>query len=111
MNQTEALVWSLGVEVPVVVALTWGRSDRWRLVPLAFAATLLTHPFAIAAFRGLTPYLPYPGRVVVVESLVSLAEAALYWRLGGLEGRRALAVGVVANAASYLCGLALRTWT
>ncbi len=109
MNQTQALLWSLAVEVPLVVALGRG-VDRRRLLGVALAATLLTHPFAIAGFAALRPHLSYAARAVVVESVVALVEGALLFRVGGLPPGRAWGASVAANAASYLSGLALRTW-
>lgn len=109
MTQTQALLWSLAVEVPIAVALAGG-ADRRRVLGVALAATLLTHPFAIAGFAALRPHLPYAARAAVVESLVAAIEGALYLRVAGLPPGRAFATSALANAASYLSGLALRTW-
>ena len=109
MNQAQALLWSLAVEVPVVLALGRG-VDRRRLLGVALAATLLTHPFAIAGFAALQPHLSYPARAAVVESAVALAEGALLWQAAGLPAGRAWGAAAAANAASYLSGLALRTY-
>ena len=106
MNQTQALVWSLAIEVPVVMALAGPVADRRRLLAVAAACTLLTHPFAIASFAALRPHLPYPVRA----SVVALVEAGVLASVGGLPRGRALGASVAANAASYLTGLALRTW-
>lgn len=110
MNQTQALAWSLLVEVPVVWALAGPVADRRRLLAVAAACTLLTHPFAIASFAALRPHLSYPVRALVVESVVALVEGGVLASVGGLPRGRALGASVAANAASYLTGLALRTW-
>jgi hypothetical protein len=104
-------VWSLAIEVPVVMLLWRPQGSRLRVLGAALAATLLTHPFAITGFRALSPHLSYPARVLVVETAVAAVEAVLFWRVAGMPGPRAVAVSIAANAASYLSGLALRTWT
>jgi uncharacterized membrane protein YbaN (DUF454 family) len=109
MNQAQALLWSLAVEVPIVVAFGRG-SPRLRLAGVALAATLLTHPFCIAALRSLEGAMSYPARVALVEWLVVLVEALLFWRFADMPPRRALLVAVLANAASYFSGLLLRTY-
>ena len=102
---------SLAVEVPLAVGLAAGA--RWasggaalgRLALLACAATLLTHPFAWATFRGLQGALPWATRAVLVEGAVVLVEGALYARVAGLGARRGLALALAANGASFGIGL------
>jgi hypothetical protein len=113
VTQLEALALSLLIEVPVALALGMQLQPgvaRDRLALVALCATLLTHPFAVAAFRQLDA-VPYAARAVAIETAVALVEAALYVRLADLSRRNGLAVGFVANAASFLTGLAIRLGT
>ena len=113
MTQTQALLASLVLEVPLVLgvaaALGWcrGRGPLVRLLLVACAATLVTHPFAWHAFRGLAPLIDYWPRAALVEGAVALTEGLLFARVAGLGARRGLALGFSANAFSYGLGLVL----
>lgn len=108
MTQTEALLLTLALEVPFVLAVGWRWvEDRRQLVAIACAASLLTHPFAWHAWAWLGPETPIVARSVVVEGAVAVAESALYARALGLPVRRALALGFGANAFSFGLGLLL----
>lgn len=113
MTQTQALLASLLLEVPLVLgiaaALGWARGRRalLRLMLVACAATLVTHPFAWHAFRGLAPFLAYWPRAALIEGAVALTEGLLFARVAALGGRRGLLLGFVANGFSYGVGIAL----
>lgn len=116
MNQLQALLISLLLEVPLVVGiavgLRWsrGRGPVSRLLLVSLAATLVTHPLAWSSFHVLAPVSGYWPRVLLIEGAVALAEGFLYARFAGLGGRRGLLLGVLANAFSYATGLlVLRT--
>ncbi len=108
MSQLEAMLLSLVIEVPVVLALVaifrWApRSDLWRLVLVAVAATLLSHPFAWYANENLGG--TFAVRAAIIEVSVTVMEAALYAWLGRLGVWRGLAASTVANGASFGIGL------
>jgi hypothetical protein len=105
MTQLVALVLSLVVEVPVVVA-GWRRDPAWRVAAIAAAATLLSHPLVWHGSRALRPLLPsFAVRATITEVGAWLVEAALYTWLLEMPPRRALAVSLLANAASFGAGL------
>lgn len=114
MTQLQALLASLALEVPLVmglaVGLGWarGRKPVVRLLLVSLAATLVTHPFAWNAFRGLAPFLDYWPRAVLIEGMVALTEGLLYARAAGLGAKRGLLLGFLANAFSY--GLGILLW-
>lgn len=117
MNQSSALIASLILEVPLVLA-AGAALARWRppQPPLSawlqagLAATLLTHPFAwwlnTQALRGVLPMWP---RMLLIEALVALAEGLLF---GWLCGRWAygLAIATAVNAFSFGLGLIWAFW-
>ncbi|MEC7948704.1 MAG: hypothetical protein VX265_14150 [Myxococcota bacterium] len=111
MNQSQALLVSLLLEVPLVlviaVGLGWSRGRRSvsRLVLVSLAATLVTHPLAWMSFQALAPVAGYWPRVLLIEGGVALAEGWLYVRFAALGRRRGLLLGVLANAFSYGTGL------
>lgn len=113
MTQTQALLASLALEVPLVLGIAaglgWARGRRplLRLLLVACAATLITHPFAWFGFRGLAPFLSYWPRAAVIEGAVAVTEGLLYARVAGLGARRGLVLGFVANAFSYGVGIGL----
>ncbi len=102
MTQIQAMALSLGVEVPIALALG-PRALRTGLAGLA--ATLITHPVLWLAWFPLRERMPWlvtalalEGAVVAVETLVYRSALALPWR-------RALLISAVANAASFGVGL------
>ena len=108
MNQLQAMLLSLLIEVPVVLVLAalfkWiPRADLWRLALVAVAATLLSHPFAWYANEHLGG--TFAVRATIIEVSVTLLEAALYAWLGRLGVWRGLTVSAAANGASFGVGL------
>lgn len=113
MSQTTALFLSLLFEVPLVVliatALRWvPRQELPRLVAIACACTLVTHPFAWFGFPGLRELIPpYWARAFVIEGGVAVVEGLLYGWLAGLGLVRGQVLGWSANAFSYGLGLVI----
>jgi hypothetical protein len=103
-----AFLITLAVEVPVVVLLARrAEPSLVRLALLALFANLATHPivwYVISQLLlvGTTPY------VVVAESWAVAAEAVFYAvTIRALTAQRAVAIAVVANAASFVAGRAI----
>lgn len=101
------------LEVPLALGLA--RARRWpvstaRLLAVAVASSLLTHPFAWHGMSALAPHLPRGARYLLVEGLVALAEGALYARLVPLSWRRGLLLGLFANGFSFGLGLLAFRW-
>ena len=100
-----AFVLTLAIEVPVAAyLLRRAEPDRLRLVVLIVFANLATHP--IVWYVLTQPFLIGTwGYVLVAEAWAVAAEAVFYAVVfRGLAARRAVAVAVVANAASFLVG-------
>lgn len=100
-----AFVLTLAVEVPIVGSLLRRvEPDRLRLVLLAVFANLATHPIVWYVITqvfliGTWEY------VLAAESWAVAAEAVFYAvAFRGIDPRRAIAVSLVANAASFLAG-------
>ena len=116
MTQLQALLLSILIEVPVVLALAraLGGLERvgWRrLVVVGCAATLLTHPFAWHGFSVLRDVVsPYPLRALVIEGGVAVVEGLLYGTVGRMGLARGQALGWASNAVSYGIGLVLFRW-
>ena len=110
MNQLAALILSLSIEVPCVWALCrllgWVKAERTRgLVVCAFAATLLTHPFAWHGNEAMAGHLGFPVRATIVETAVILVEGMLYTRVLSLDWMKGLSLAVAANVTSFGLGL------
>lgn len=108
MTQATALALTLAIELPLVLLLAallrWHPS--WpRLVLVALASSLLTHPFAWNGIRTLQPYAPFWLRAGTIELLVALVEGAMYSRLVPLGWRRGMLAGLLVNAGSFGLGL------
>jgi hypothetical protein len=100
-----AFVLTVAVEAPIVVFLLRGvQRDLVRLAIAIVVANLATHlavwyVFTQLLFVGTLEY------ILVAETWAIAAEAILYWAaIGGLSMRRAVAVAVVANVASFTAG-------
>jgi hypothetical protein len=109
MSQVNALLVSLGMEVPVAMGLCLGlrwvvRSDWKRLLAVATCTTLLTHPFAWWGYRALREDFSRWPAFAIVEITVSLAEAAMYWRLARISPLKALVLAFTVNAVSAFWG-------
>lgn len=112
MNQGQALLLSLLLEIPTALALCalWGPAAHrglGRVALTGLAATMLTHPFAWTLLPGLHAVLPFWARALLVEGGVAVIEGLLFSRLAGLSGARGQAVGWSANAVSYGVGLVI----
>ena len=107
-----AFVLTLAVELPVAAVLLrrW-EPDRPRLVALVVFANLASHPAVWFIFTQLLLIgtLAYDA---VVEAWAVACEAVFYWVVvRGLSWRRAIAVSVAANLASFLVGrLVVAVW-
>jgi len=107
MDQLAALLASMVVE-GVTVALLFSRLERPKLVRgvgVAVLATLATHPVAWWSIGAAEPVVGYWTAVLIVETLVCLAEAIAYRLVVPLAWPAALGVSVAANAMSTLAGL------
>ena len=100
-----AFVLTVAVEAPIVVFLLRGvQRDLVRLAIAIVVANLATHlavwyVFTQLLFIGTLEY------ILVAETWAIAAEAILYWAaIGGLSIRRAVAVAVIANLASFTAG-------
>ncbi len=101
-----AFLLTLAVEVPIAAyLLRRAEPDRVRLVLLVVFANLATHP--IVWYVVTQPFLVgSPEYLVVAESWAVTAEALFYWAAFRAAGpRRAAAVSLAANAASFVAGL------
>jgi hypothetical protein len=110
VSQLQALLLTLAIEVTVGILLLarWGGAVAWRRAALAAAgASLVTHPVAWWANTvGLTAW-SFAVRAPVIEIAVVAAEALiLRWALP-VTARRAAAVSIAMNAASFAVGLML----
>ncbi len=110
MTQTRALLLTLALEVPLVLALVlwrrWAPPRRlWIVVLAAVGATLLTHPLLWMLDPEILPAWPGGLRFLLPEVAIVLLEGAVYaWPLG-LGWRRGLLLSVLANVLSYGVGL------
>ena len=111
MTQATAMLLTLVIEVPVVLALAaargWARGERGTLALVAVGANLLTHPLLWFADDLLSGSLEYAPRLAVLEVLVTLAEGFVYAVPAGLGARRGVVTSLVANATSTAAGLAI----
>mgnify|MGYP006307540051 CR=1 FL=1 len=108
MNQMEALALTLGAEIPVAAGLAWAcglRDQGLRVVAIAAAASLLTHPVAWYLSGATTALWPFWIRATILESAVVAAETAVYARGLDLPWLPSLGISTAANAASFTVGL------
>ena len=110
MSQTEALLLSIVLEVPLALLIIWrvtrGDFDRRRLVLIAVGVTLLTHPFAWELNQDLAHVAMVP-RMAFIECAVVFVEGLIYGHWGRLGWIRGFAVSAAANAFSFGVGLLL----
>lgn len=109
MAQLAALVVTLLLEVPVVVYVA-GRlrekpASRGRVVAIAAAASLLSHPFAWMGTIALMDVVAYAVAFVLVEASVVVFEALFFEHVAGWSRRTAWTASVVANVISATAGL------
>lgn len=110
MSQLDALLLSLAVEVPLVIGGLIVLTDRdetprWRIIAIALAATLLTHPLAWAASRTPMPGLSLWERAALIELSVVFAEGLLFALAIRVGASAAMLISLLANAASFGVGL------
>ncbi len=100
-----AFVLTLVVETPIVAyALRLYEPSRVRLVLLIVLANLASHPAVWFVFTQLF-LVGTPEYVVASEGWAVGLEALFYWAaFRGVSVRRAIAVSLLANAASFLLG-------
>jgi hypothetical protein len=107
-----AFLLTLAVEAPIVALLLRRlEPSRTRLLVLVLFANLATHPAVWFVFTQLF-LIGTPGYVVAAEGWAVGAEAVFYWSaFRGVSVRRAIAVSLVANLASFLAGrLLVAVW-
>jgi hypothetical protein len=113
VTQTRALLLTLALEVPLVLALVawrrWAPPGRlWIVALAAVGATLLTHPLLWLLDPAILPAWPGGRRFLLPEVAIVLLEGAVYaWPLG-LGWRRGLLLSALANALSYGAGLLIQ---
>jgi hypothetical protein len=103
VTQPEAMLLSIAIEAPIVLAL--GRASSRdeptvRLLMVAIGATLVTHPFAWYGVPALGPALGAWPAFGVVELAVAVVESVFYAQIAGLGWRWGLAAGFVSNSVS-----------
>jgi len=107
-----AFVLTVAVEIPIVAyLLRRAEQDLLRRVSLAVLANLATHPVVWFVITQLL-LVGTTGYILVAETWAVGAEAVFYGvAVRGTSARRAIAVSVAANAASFLAGrLAGNLW-
>jgi hypothetical protein len=100
-----AFVLTLAIEIPIAgFLLRRAEPDRLRLVALIVFANLATHPVVWYVMPQLL-LVGTPTFTLVAEGWATAAEAVFYAvTIRGLSPRRAIAVAVAANTASWLAG-------
>ncbi len=100
-----AFLLTVAVETPIVAyALRGYEPSRIRLVLLILFANLASHPAVWFIFTQLF-LVGTPAYVAASEIWAVLTETVFYWAaFRGLSVRRAFAVSLLANAASFLLG-------
>jgi hypothetical protein len=109
LTQAEALGLTLLVEAAVGAGLgRWLGRPRWQGGLCFVAASLCTHPLVWASNQALVGFLPFVARAAVLETTVSLVEAAMARLALGASWPRALGAGFVVNGASF--GVGITVW-
>lgn len=109
MTQTTALLVSIALEVPLLLAVAWRSGDRrslrWLLV--GTLATCLTHPVVWHGIPATRPWIgPWAVRAVLFESFAVIVEGVVFVRVMDWPTSRALALATLANITSFGLGLA-----
>jgi hypothetical protein len=100
-----AFLLTIAVEVPIVgYFLRRAEPDHLRLVILVIFANLATHPIVWYVFTQL--FLVGTAEYLLAAESWAVAAEALFYAVAirGLDPRRAIAVAVGANAASFIAG-------
>ena len=103
MTQPEAMLLSIAIETPIVLAIARASSrdePTVRLLMVAFGATLVTHPFAWYGVQALMGPLGRWPALGIVELGVGLAESVFYARIAGLGWRWGFLAGFASNGVS-----------
>ncbi len=100
-----AFLLTIAIEIPIAgYFLRRVEPDRRRLAILIVFANLATHPIVWYVVTQLF-LVGTPEYLLAAESWAIAVEAAFYAvAFRGLDPRRAIAVAVVANAASFIAG-------
>lgn len=110
MTQWSALALTFLIEVPIVLVLCrfWLARDvpTLHVIPVAFAATMITHPVVWWLNKSLKMLSFWP-RVTLLELLVVLVEAIVYALALSLGFKKGLIIAFIANAISFGGGLIL----
>ena len=108
MTQWSALLITIAIEVPIVLVWMWradpGAFDWKRIAAVSAAATLLTHPLVWHTNVALVAW-PFALRAALVETFAVVAETVVYRKFVPVTWRRAAALSLAANAASFGAGL------
>ncbi len=102
MIQYQALVMTLGCEIPIMTLLLRTNSI-FRVIIVSTAASLITHPFAWYFAMLLSPS-QYLFGVAVIEGVVIVVEGLVYWKFIPLPISRAILYSAIANIGSFLIG-------
>lgn len=106
MDFVSAYALTLAVETAVLLLLLRGKHAARVIMRNSIAANTLTLPFVWFFFPLLG--LTYGAQIAASEFFAFATEAGVYAALfAGMTGREALAASFLANAASFLLGLAL----
>jgi len=100
-----AFLLTLAIEIPIAgYLLRRVEPDRLRLVILIVFANLATHPIVWYVITQL--FLVGTAEYLVAAESWAVAVEALFYAVAfrGIDPRRAIAVAVVANAASFVAG-------
>lgn len=103
MTQIEALAFTVGCELLVVLYLLHSEKQYLRITLVTLFASLLTHPFAWH-FSSLLLEDEYFVGVIVIELMVIFLEALWYWCWLPIPRIRALTVSLFANITSLFAG-------
>lgn len=101
------LSWLIEIPVLLIVVMAFWRTGRpsWgKIIGAGVIATALTLPYLWFVFP---PYLDMRYYLLSGELIVIATEAVVYWVVLGMQPRLAIAVSVIANAASFAVGLLL----
>ena len=115
-DQIQAFVLTLLLEVPLALWLTrrWPAETRprWaRVLLIALSASMITHPLLYGLVRWWPGLLPRTARIALWESVVTLAEALVFWRGLPCTLRRAFLLSLACNALSLFLPMAvLAVW-
>lgn len=111
MNQLEAMLLSMAIEMPVAYTLVswcdWPCRGPASVALSVALATAASHPQLWTASIWLYPRIGYEPAVLLTESAVILIEACIIQWCTGLLWRQSILTSALANGASAVVGLAL----